>query len=171
VSQPSSPIQTALLLRVLALIAFPLGVVVAALMERSVLTVAALAAGMLVTSWVERFRLHRVAGHEGYPQVTGLLPGFAIRAGLLAGLFIVCLGILALFRETALARGVGLVDAGLVCTVTGLALLANGISARIAGSQVSAVMSQFRAGFPAEESAPAGEGPGDIIEGEVLDRD
>ena len=76
-----------------------------------------------------------------------------------------------LFRETALARGVGLVDAGLVFAVTGLALLANGISARIAGSQVSAVMSQFRAGFPAEESAPAGEGPGDIIEGEVLDRD
>ena len=169
--QSSSPIQTALLLRMLALIAFPAGVFVAALMERSVLTVAALAAGMLVASWVERFRLHRLAGHEGYPLVTGLLPGFAVRTGLLAGLFIICLGVLALFRETALARGFGLADAGLVCTVTAIALLANGISARIASHEMSAVMSQVNAGFAASRNDPAGEGNGDIIEGEVIDRD
>ena len=59
-NQPTSLIQSALLLRIIAILIFPLGVVVAALLERSVLMVAALAAGMLLASWVERFRLHRL---------------------------------------------------------------------------------------------------------------
>ena len=55
-SQPTNVIQTALLLRIVAILAFPVGVGVAALMERSVLMVAVLAAGMLLVSWVERWR-------------------------------------------------------------------------------------------------------------------
>ncbi|HBH43220.1 MAG: hypothetical protein CME99_11610 [Hyphomonas sp.] len=170
-NQPTSLIQSALLLRIIAILIFPLGVVVAALLERSVLMVAALAAGMLLASWVERFRLHRLTGHEGYPAVTGLLPGFAVRAGLLAGLFIVCLGVFALFRETSLARGYGAVDVGLFCATTGIALLANTFSARIATQEVSAVMSQMNTGFSNSASSGAGEGNGEIIEGEIIDKE
>ena len=47
---PTNVIQTALLLRIVAILAFPVGVVIAALMERSVLMVALLAAGMLAVS-------------------------------------------------------------------------------------------------------------------------
>ncbi len=170
-NQPTSLIQSALLLRIIAILIFPLGVVVAALLERSVLMVAALAAGMLLASWVERFRLHRLTGHEGYPAVMGLLPGFAVRAGLLAGLFIVCLGVFALFRETSLARGYGAVDVGLFCATTGIALLANTFSARIATQEVSAVMSQMNTGFSNSASSGAGEGNGEIIEGEIIDKE
>lgn len=172
--QPATQIQTVLLLRAIAILAFPVGVVLAAIMERSVLMVALLAAGMLLVSWVERFRLHRLAGNEAYPAITGLLPGFAWRAGLLAGLFIVSLGVLALFRETILARGLGLEDLVLFCAVTGVALIANGISARMATHEVSGVMARMNAGFgqPGPEGpGGAGSGDGDIIEGEVIDRD
>jgi hypothetical protein len=172
VSQPSNVIQTALLLRILAILAFPIGGVLAAVMERSVLMVAALAAGMLMVSWVERFRLHRLAGNEGYPAITGLLPGFAVRAGFLAGLFIVSLGVIALFRETSLARGFGVEDLGLFCAIVGIALLANAVSARMATQEVSSVMAQMNAGFtPPGAAGSAGEDPGEIIEGEIIDRD
>ena len=171
-NQPTNVIQTALLLRIIAILAFPVGVVAAALMERSILMVAALAAGMLLVSWVERFRLHRLSGNEESPAITGLLPGFAVRAGFLAGLFIVSLGVLALFRETILARGLGLADLGLFSAVTGVALLANAISARMATREVSSVMAQMNANFtPPGGAGPSGEAPGDIIEGEVIDRD
>ena len=169
---PTNVIQTALLLRIVAILAFPVGVVIAALMERSVLMVALLAAGMLAVSWVERFRLHRLSGNEGYPAITGLLPGFAVRAGFLAGLFIVSLGVLALFRETILARGLGLTDLGLFFAVAGVALLANAISARMATREVSSVMAQMNANItPPGGASQAGVGPGEIIEGEVIDRD
>ena len=162
---PTNVIQTALLLRIVAILAFPVGVVIAALMERSVLMVALLAAGMLAVSWVERFRLHRLSGNEGYPAITGLLPGFAVRAGFLAGLFIVSLGVLALFRETILARGLGLTDLGLFSAVAG-------ISARMATREVSSVMAQMNTNItPPGGASQAGEGPGEIIEGEVIDRD
>lgn len=168
---PASLIQSALLLRIVAILVFPIGVVVSALLERSILMVAALAVGMLLVSWIERIRLHRLTGHEGYPAVTGLLPGFAVRAGLLAGLFIVCLGLFALFRETALARGFGAIDVGLFCTATGIALLANGISARMATQEVSAVMSQMNAGFSPDPQRRRDDLSEDIIEGEIIDKD
>lgn len=168
--QPANLLQTALLLRLAAILAFPAGVVLAALMERSFLMVAVLAAGMVMVSWIERLRLFRLAGNDERPDLSGLLPGFAWRFGLLAGVFILSLGVMALFRDTALSRSFGLVDLGVLVGVTGIALIANSLSARIATDQLGTTLSHMRAGFGAR-GANDNAGSSDVIEGEVIHRD
>ena len=173
--QSSSPLKTVLILRLVALLAFPAGVVLAAIMERSALMVVVLAIGMLGVSWVERLRLIRLAGSEDRPDFSGLLPGLAWRIGLLAGVFILSLGILALFRDVSLARGLGLPDLILLLAAAGLALTANRVSASIAGREMEGALAQVNAAFGtsgANDNIGGGQpGNGDIIEGEIIDRD
>ena len=168
--QASDSLQTALVLRVIAIMAFPVGVVLAALFERSLLIVAGLAIGMLFVSWVERIRLLNLAGNDEPIALAGLLPGFAWRLGFLLGVFILSLGILALFRETALARSFSLTDLALLLGTIAIALTANAVSARIAVSEVGGAMAKFNAAFGGS-SANDNSGAGEIIEGEVIDRD
>lgn len=167
-TQPASPLQTALGLRLATLLAFPFGVVLVALMQRSALMIVLLAAAMVGVSLVERFRLARITGTAVPVTLAGLLPGFAVRLGGLAGLFIVLLGILALFRDTSLARGLGLEDVAILVGVTGFALAANAISARLATTEVSSVLSTLNASFRAANPG-AGTADGEIIEGEFYD--
>ena len=167
-TQPSSPLQTALGLRLATLLAFPFGVVLVALMQRSALMIVLLAAAMVGVSLVERFRLARLTGTAAPVTLAGILPGFALRLGGLAGLFIVLLGILALFRDTSLARGLGLEDVAILVGVTGFALAANAISARLATTEVSSVLSTLNATFR-EASPGPGSADGEIIEGEFYD--
>jgi|TARA_R110002020_G_scaffold474460_1_gene705874 hypothetical protein len=139
-----------------------------ALMERSALMIVLLAAAMMGVSLVERLRLARLTGNPAPIAMTALLPGFAVRLGGLAGLFIVLLGFLALFRDTSLARGFGVEDAAILIGVTGFALAANAISARIATTEVSTVMSTLNASF--RDANPGADlAGGDIIEGEFHD--
>ncbi|WP_146739669.1 hypothetical protein [Hyphomonas pacifica] len=173
--QSSSPLKTVLILRLVALLAFPAGVVLAAIMERSALMVVVLAIGMLGVSWVERLRLIRLAGSEDRPDFSGFLPGLAWRIGLLAGVFILSLGILALFRDVSLARGLGLPDLILLLAAAGVALTANRVSASIAGREMEGALAQVNAAFGtsgANDNIGGGQpGNGDIIEGEIIDRD
>ena len=173
--QSSSPLKTVLILRLVSLLAFPAGVILAAILERSALMVGVLALGMLGVSWVERLRLFRLAGSDDRPDLSGLLPGLAWRIGLLAGVFILSLGILALFRDVSLARGLGLTDLVLLLAVAGIALVANRVSASIAGREMEGALAQVNAAFGtsgANDNSGHGQpGNGDIIEGEVIDRD
>ncbi|MBR9808358.1 MAG: hypothetical protein GYB49_14165 [Alphaproteobacteria bacterium] len=173
--QSSSPLKTVLILRLIALLAFPAGVVLAAILERSALMVVVLALGMLGVSWVERLRLIHLAGNDDRPDFSGLLPGLAWRTGLLAGVFILSLGILALFRDVSLARGLGLTDMVLLLAAAGVALAANRVSASIAGREMEGALAQVNAAFgtsSANDNSGRGQsGNGDIIEGEVIDRD
>ena len=167
-TQPSSPLQTALGRRLATLLAFPFGVVLVALMQRSALMIVLLASAMVGVSLVERFRLARLTGTAAPVTLAGILPGFAVRLGGLAGLFIVLLGILALFRDTSLARGLGLEDVAIFVGVTGFALAANAISVRLATTEVSSVLSTLNATFR-EASPGPGSADGEIIEGEFYD--
>jgi hypothetical protein len=152
-------------LRLAGLLAFPFGVFLVAVMQRSPLMVAVLAAGMIGVSLVERLRLASLAGAPAPVALAPLLPGFAVRLGGLAGLFIILLGILALFRDTSLARGLGLEDAAIFFGISGFALAVNAISARIATTEMSGVLSSLNASF--RNSGPAsGIADGEIIEGE-----
>ncbi|WP_439619810.1 hypothetical protein [Hyphomonas sp.] len=167
-NKPSSPLQMALGLRLATLLAFPFGVVLVALMQRSPLMIVLLAAAMVGVSLVERMRLARLTGSSAPMSLAAILPGFAVRLGGLAGLFIVLLGVLALFRDTSLARGLGLADAAILFGVTGFVLAANAISARIATTEVGTVMSTMNASF--RQASPGGNDMGgEIIEGEFHD--
>ena len=159
-------LQTVLSLRLLSLVAFPLGAALLAIYQRSPLALAGLAGLMLAVSLVERRRL-------SIQQVGGgsLFMGFAFRLGLLIGVFILFTGILTLFRDTALARTIALPDLLILGGTTLLALAANEISARIAGRQIAEVRTGFEAAMRAQRGGPASEGSGDIIEGEIIDAD
>lgn len=167
-NQPSSPLQTALGLRLVTLFAFPFGVVLVALMQRSFLMVVLLAGAMVGVSLVERVRLARLIGSPTSVTVATILPGFAVRLGGLAGLFIVLIGMLALFRDTSLARSLSSEDAAIFLGITGFALTANAISARIARAQVGTAISALNASLH-ETKPAASDRDGEIIEGEFHD--
>jgi hypothetical protein len=167
-NHPSSPLQLALGLRLATLLAFPFGVVLVALMQRSLLMVVLLAAAMVGVSLVERVRLARLTGSPAPLSLAAILPGFAVRLGGLAGLFIVLLGLLALFRDTSLARSLGPEDAAIFLGVTGFALAANAISARIATREVGSALSALNAAYDQAGPGPAAM-DGEIIEGEFTE--
>lgn len=164
--QPSLRLRTIVWLRLTALAAFPAGALLMAIYQRGPLSLGVLAAAMLAVSLYERRRLAAVAGAETTVSLTSLSMGFAFRLGLLIGLFVLSVGLLALFRDTSLARGLGLIDLGLTGLSAALALAANEISARMARSDFAAVHTEITAAF-----RPPGSPGGDIIEGEIIDPD
>lgn len=159
-------LQTVISLRLVSLIAFPMGAALLAIYQRSPLALAGLAALMLAVSLFERRRL-------AVAQVNGasLFMGFAFRLGLLIGVFILFNGVLTLFRDTALARGLDLPDLLILGFTTALALITNEVSARIAGNQINAVRTELQAAMRAQQGSPAAAGDGEIIEGEIIDID
>jgi hypothetical protein len=154
-------LKTALSLRLGSLLAFPAGAVLMAILERGWLSIAALAAVMLAVSLFERRRIGRALGVDIRANSSSLTMGLAIRFGLLTGLFVVTLGVLALFRDTALSRELGWPDLAVIGLSAGGALLANALSARLAPVSVGP-------GQPPPRKAPA---ETVIIEGEIIDSD
>ena len=158
---PVAALKTAVSLRLGSLLAFPAGAVLMAILERSWLSIAALAAAMLAVSLFERRRIGRALGVEIRSNSFSLMMGLAVRFGLLTGLFVVMLGLLALFRDTALARQLGLPDLAVIILSAGGALLANALSARLAIAETGTP--------PSGPGAPAAGGV--VIEGEIIKRD
>jgi hypothetical protein len=158
---PVATLKTAVSLRLGSLLAFPAGAVLMAILERGWLSIAALAAAMLAVSLFERRRISKALGVDIRANSSSVTMGLAVRFGLLTGLFVVTLGVLALFRDTALSRELGWPDLAVIALSAGGALLANALSARLA---------------PIETGAPRS-GPGAptaggvVIEGEIIDRD
>jgi hypothetical protein len=158
---PVSTLKTAISLRAGSLLAFPAGAVLMAILERGWLSVAALAAAMLGVSLIERRRFGRALGIEIPSNAGTLLTGLVVRFGLLTGLFVVTLGVLALFRDTALSRELGWPDLAVIALSAGGALLANALSARLAPVRTEP-------GQPPPRSAPA---ETVVLEGEIIDSD
>ncbi|MFN4183798.1 MAG: hypothetical protein ACK4M6_03370 [Hyphomonas sp.] len=168
-TQPRATLQTALILRLASLLAFPFGAALMAIFQRSPLALALLTGAMLAVSLYERRRMAAAAGAQTAVSGASLLTGFGFRLGLLIGIFVVTIGILALFRDTSLARQLELIDLALIALPAALALIANEISARIAVRELSDVHAQLNAAF-GQPTGPANIG-GDIIEGEIIDSD
>jgi hypothetical protein len=169
VTQPRATLQTALGLRLASLMAFPAGAALMAIFQRSPLALALLTGAMLAVGLYERRRLATAAGAQTAISGASLLTGFGFRLGLLIGIFILTVGVLALFRDTSLARELAAIDLALIALPSLVALIANEISARIAVREFGDVHAQLSAAF----SQPGGSGPasegGDIIEGEIID--
>ncbi|MEZ5997240.1 MAG: hypothetical protein R3B98_00915 [Hyphomonas sp.] len=171
---PLSPgeLQLALRLRVLSLFAFPAAAALAAFLERSFLVLFLLAAGMMLVSWIERMRFLRAAGETRLPDPGAFWPGFAMRIGLLLGIFVVTVGVLALFRDTVLARTLRWVDLVLAGGTTLVVYGMNAWSAALASTQANLVMTRLRAPFaPDHTSGGPDDAAADIIEGEFRDAD
>lgn len=154
-------LKTALSLRAGSLLAFPAGAVLMAILERGWISVAALAAAMLAVSLIERRRIGRALGVELPSNGAAVITGLAVRFGLLTGLFVVTVGVLALFRDTTLSRGIGWPDLAVIALSAGGALIANEASARLA---------PIRTGPGGGDPRKA---PADtvILEGEIIDAD
>lgn len=168
-TQPRATLQTALTLRVVSLLAFPFGAALMAIFQRSPLALALLTGAMLAVGLYERRRMAAAAGTQTAISGASLLTGFGFRLGLLIGIFILTVGILALFRDTSLARELAGIDLALIALPAGVALAANEISARIASRELADVRSQLSAAF-GQPAGPAS-AEGDIIEGEIIDPD
>lgn len=168
--QPSPRLRTIVWLRLAALLAFPAGAVLMAIYQRGPLSLAILAGAMLAVSLFERRRLAGAAGVESPVSAASLAMGFVFRLGLLIGLFVLSIGLLALFRDTSLARQLGLIDLALVALPAAAALAANEISARVARSDLAGVHAGITSAFHGP-SGPATGAEGDIIEGEIIDPD
>lgn len=170
VIRSTSPLQTVLALRVLGIAVFPLATVLVAVLQRSWLMVAVLALAMLAASHVERLRLARLMEVKTVPSLAGFIAGTALRSGALLGLFVVCTGILALFRDTSLAGGLDLTDLLIAGGALGIALIANETSARMASKEASVSLASLQAVL---KTARGESGPDDgvIIEGEVIQPD
>ncbi|HRX74663.1 MAG TPA: hypothetical protein P5341_11220, partial [Hyphomonas sp.] len=128
-------LRLTLRLRLASLAAFPAAAALAAVLQRGFLVLLLLAAGMMLVSWIERIRFLRAAGETRMPDPGAFWPGFAVRTGLLLGIFIVTVGVLALFRDTSLARTFGWPDLLLAGGTTLAVYLMNLASARLAGGQ------------------------------------
>ncbi|MFN3314138.1 MAG: hypothetical protein ACK46Q_11815 [Hyphomonas sp.] len=166
--QPITSLKTVLKLRLLSLAAFPAGAFLLAILQRSPFALGILAATMLAVSLYERRRLAGIAGIPAVLRPAQLAMGFAFRLGLLIGVFVLTLGVLALFRDTSLAREITLLDAGIAALTAAIALIANEISARMAGPGLAGMRTELSAAFHRQ-----GEGnvEGIVIEGEVIDPD
>jgi hypothetical protein len=169
---PTALVKTLLGLRGAAILAFPLATVLAAILQRGPLILLVLAAGMMAVHEVERRRLRHLTGHSKAGLPTGMLLGFAWRIALLAALFIVLIGLMALFRDTSLARGLGWVDLALLGGAGATALIANAVSARLAVARADAAVTAIRGAMqppaPSPPGGPGDTGGGDIIEGEII---
>ncbi|KCZ89902.1 hypothetical protein HHI_13860 [Hyphomonas hirschiana VP5] len=170
-TQPRATLQTALTLRLASLLAFPFGAALMAIFQRSPLALALLTAAMLAVGLYERRRMATAAGAQTAISGASLLTGFGFRLGLLIGIFILTVGVLALFRDTSLARELALIDFALIALPTAIALIANEISARIAVREFSDVRTQLSAAFGQPPGSGPADGAGEIIEGEIIDSD
>lgn len=158
---PAGALKNALALRAAALGAFPAGAFLMAILERGWISIGALAAAMLAVSLFERQRFGKAVGVHMESTTASLASGLAVRFGLLTGLFVVTIGVLALFRDTTLSRTLGWPDAAVIAFSAGGALLANWLSSRLVPIGTGTPRSDPRTA-PAETV---------ILEGEIIDAD
>ncbi len=138
-----------------------------AMAERGWAAIGLLAAAMLGVGLVERWRLATVAEAPLPLRFGSLARGLIVRFILLTGLFVAALGLLTLFRDTALARTLGPIDLVITMGAALAALAANEVSARLARQQVSGALLRVNERIDALRAGTRG----DIIEGEIIDRD
>lgn len=158
-SDATGQLQQGLVLRFSAWLLFLAATIGVALFERSALVVALLAAGWAGSGLLSRYRL---LGPRAV-SLGSFFGGFAWRIVLLGSMFVVLLGFLTLFRETALARTVTGGDVLFVLATTGAVMALEWIGGRMSArgmEDISKVM---------ETNRPEPAAPGDVIEGEVID--
>lgn len=156
-------LQWAIWLRVIGAAVFPLAVILAALFERSLLSIVLIAAGMTFGRWLVLRR--SLSGRTG--QFAKLLTIFTSRLIPSAILFIAIVGLAALFRETSLAREIGMIDLALALVPLALSIPLNWALGHIVETQretVETLFNQSEGPFRRDSGPSAGEGP--IIEGE-----
>ncbi len=159
-------LSAAIWLRIAALLVLPACVVLAAILERGLASVAGLALAMTAGHALARGQSGLAALSLERRLVPTLLTVFATRLVLSLALFVIAVGILALFRETELARSVDGVDAWLVLGGWGVSLILGAVSARLIGDQVREAEAMFRstdALFRRRGPASRGSEPEDTI--------
>jgi hypothetical protein len=170
--KPPAWLKLAAVLKAISILAFPVAVIAAAVMQRSVLLLGGFALVMVLIGAIQRNATAAALGQPAEISLARLITGFALRFGAMVGLFIVLVGIFALFRETTLARGLAQIDALLVIIPAAIALGADLLSRRIFGTHVQAASESLQAAM----NQAAGRAPntgnasedGEIIEGEVI---
>lgn len=164
------PLKFAVALKAIALLAFPVAVIAAALLQRSVVLLAGFALMMVIISVIQKQTAAAQLGQPAVISIAGIMTGFAARFGVMVGFFVVLIGIMAMFRETALARSFGQTDALLLLIPAAISMGASAISRRIFGVQMHDTLAGLQAAFNTSQGRPA-DADGDIIEGEIIDRD
>ncbi|NBC21639.1 MAG: hypothetical protein GVY06_11445 [Alphaproteobacteria bacterium] len=153
-------LQWAIWLRVLGSAVFPLAVILAALLERSLLSVVLIALAMTAGRWLALRHHPSMAGRTA----SRLLAIFASRLIPSAILFIAVLGVSALFKETSLVREIGLVDMALALIPLGMSVAISRFFGSILDSRRQAMETLFRTESARRSRPDETEGP--IIEGE-----
>lgn len=163
-------LKFAVALKAIALLVFPMAVIAAAILQRSVILLAGFALVMVIINIVQKQTAAAQLGQPPVISIAGIVTGFAVRFGAMVGFFVVLIGIMAMFRETSLARGFGQTDAVLLLIPAAISVGASAISRRIFGVQMQDTVAGLRAAFSTSQGGPA-EADGEIIEGEIIDRD
>ena len=158
-AEATGQLQQGLVLRFSAWLLFLAATIGVAIFERSALVVVLLAAGWAASGLVSR---RRVFGAQA-ASLGDYFRGFVWRLFLLGSMFVVLLGLLTLFRETALARTVTAGDLLFVLLTTALVMGLEWIGGRLSAQgmqDISRVM---------ETANAPGSPDGVVIEGEVID--
>lgn len=163
-SSPRKPLTYALGLKALGLLAFPLIAVLAAILQRSFLLLVLLAAAMACVGFIQRRQMLKAAGQQQIVNPGRFIAGIGARLGALLGLFVLTLGVLALFRDTSLARSLNGLDAALVLFPTLLTLGADMFLAHTVNREMESVRTSVHS--ETHRANPNAQGP--IIEGEII---
>lgn len=168
---PSSKFQYAIGLKAIGIFAFPAMAAMAAILERPVAVLLLLAIFMSLTGVIQRRIAMRAAGHQQRIDPRALASGIGARLIGLIAVFIVTIGVLALFRDTSLARTLGPVDALLVLLPTIIALGSDFLLAHTMKTELAAAKDVFEAAKSSRHAGPGrpSETGGPIIEGEIID--
>ncbi len=169
-----------LFLRGGSLAVFLLAIILAAILNRSILMIPLMAGAMTLASFIAACRspLAEITPTQpdGSPPPRPTLDlarigaGFMVRLGALTALFIAALGLTALFTETALAREIGAIDLALLIIPLLAALGMAEMATRLTARQVAGAIGAFQGLFAEVRNGPGGEG-GEIIEGEIIEEE
>lgn len=159
-------LKLAVAVRIAALVVLPLACLAAAILERSFLVVVLFAAAVTAAGYIVDLGQRKAAGARATPRI---LAGFV--GGVAGGmaLFILTLGILALFRETDLIDRPTSSDWLAVGCVFLLTLGLRWSAAALFGDEVRSARVHLQS-IMGRGTSPSTQPDGDIIEGEVIDR-
>lgn len=162
-----------LLLRIAALAVFPMAAILLGILQRSPLSLALLAVAMALVTFYSLRGLLTVGAPVAFVSLRAMAGVALAMLIILVFVFVITIGVLALFRDTVLARSLGLVDLWVVAGAALIGLVANRASGRMAKTELALAQTRFTAAFRSARSPGAPDaGPdagGDIIEGEVID--
>lgn len=164
---PANTFVRIILLRLAALAVFPAGAILLGVFQSSLLALALLAAAMTVITLFSVRNLLAMGAPAGAIGLKALVTSFLVMLVLLIAVFVVTIGVLALFRDTSLAREVGIRDLAVIAGASLVAVMANRSSGKMVKTEFAAARSQFATVF-GRPGGPAS-GSGEIIEGEVVE--